>query len=89
VHVELQAGEGVHIPPCHPHWVQNGSEVSVSLGILWFSDVTARRRHLYRVNGWMERLGLRPTAPGSNALSDGIKSFPLLVKRRVRRMVRG
>jgi hypothetical protein len=89
VQVQLRPGEGVHIPPCHPHWVRNGNEVSISLGILWFSDVTARRRHLYRVNGWLERLGLHPPAPGSSALSDSLKAFPLLVKRRVRRMIRG
>src|ERR1700721_2913157 len=52
VHVDLHSGEGGPIPPCHPRWVQNGNDVSISLGILWYSDVTARRRHLYRVNAW-------------------------------------
>ncbi len=88
VHVALRPGEGVHIPPCHPHWVRNGDEVSVSLGILWFSDVTARRRHLYRVNGWLERAGMHPAAPGEKPLSDSIKAFPLLAKRRLRRWMR-
>jgi hypothetical protein len=88
VHVDLAPGEGVHIPPCHPHWVQNGNEVSISLGILWFSDVTARRRHLYRVNSWLERAGLHPPMPGANTLSDAIKALPLVVKRRLRRWVR-
>jgi Cupin-like domain len=85
VHVELRPGEGVHIPPCHPHWVQNGDAVSISLGVLWFSDVTARRRHLYRVNEWLERMGLHPSSPGDNPASDSIKAFPLLAKRRLRR----
>jgi hypothetical protein len=85
VHLSLAPGEGVHIPPCHPHWVQNGGEVSISLGILWFSDVTARRRHLYRVNRWLERAGLRPAPPGEHVLGDTIKSLPLTVRRRVRR----
>jgi hypothetical protein len=84
-HIDLHPGEAVHIPPCHPHWVQNGDGVSISLGILWFSDVTARRRHLYRVNGWLERLGLHPSVPGDNAMSDAIKAFPLLLRRRIRR----
>jgi len=86
VHVDLGPGEGVHIPPCHPHWVQNGNEVSVSLGILWFSDVTARRRHLYRVNNWLERLGLHPSPPGASPLGDSIKALPLMIKRRLRRL---
>ncbi|MGA9024422.1 MAG: cupin-like domain-containing protein [Steroidobacteraceae bacterium] len=84
-HVELRSGEGVHIPPCHPHWVQNGDEVSISVGVLWFSDVTARRRHLYRVNRWLERIGMNPAIPGDRPMRDAIKALPLMVKRRVRR----
>jgi len=84
-HIDLGPGEGVHIPPCYPHWVQNGSEVSISLGILWFSDVTARRRHLYRVNDWLERAGLHPGVPGESPFSDSIKALPLIMKRRLRR----
>lgn len=84
-HIDLQTGEGVHIPPCFPHWVQNGNDVSISLGILWFSDVTARRRHLYRVNGWLESVGLNPAAPGDRPFSDAIKATPLTIKRRLRR----
>jgi len=87
VHVTLGPGEGVHIPPCHPHWVQNGDAVSISLGILWFSDVTARRRHLYRVNGWLERVGLHPAPPGDRPLGDALKALPLTVKRRARRLL--
>jgi Cupin-like domain len=87
VHIDLRPGEGVHIPPCHPHWVQNGNEVSISLGILWYSDVTATRRHLYRVNQWLERVGLHPAAPGESAVSDSVKAFPLMMKRRLRRWI--
>jgi hypothetical protein len=85
VHVDLAAGEGVHIPPCHPHWVQNGSGVSISFGILWFSDVTARRRHLYRVNGWLERVGLHPPEPGEQRTLDALKALPVTLKRRLTR----
>ena len=85
VHVDLSPGEGVHIPPCHPHWVQNGSEVSISLGILWFSDVTARRRHVYRVNGWLERAGLKASDPGTRPSLDAMLALPVTLKRRLRR----
>jgi hypothetical protein len=88
VHVNLLPGEGVHIPACFPHWVQNGDAVSISLAILWFSDVTARRRHLYRVNGWLERAGLNPAMPGERPLADSLKALPLTVKRRLRRWLR-
>jgi hypothetical protein len=68
--------------------VQNGDAVSISLGILWFSDVTARRRHLYRVNRWLERAGLNPTAPGERPVMDSLKALPITVKRRLRRLLR-
>jgi len=85
VHVDLAPGEGVHIPPCHPHWVQNGPAVSVSFGILWFSDVTARRRHLYRVAGWLERAGLKPPEPGARPVLDAALALPITLKRRLHR----
>jgi hypothetical protein len=84
-HVDLLPGEGVHIPPCFPHWVQNGDAVSISLGVLWYSDVTARRRYLYRVNGWMEQAGLKPASPGDRPMSDAIKALPQTIKRRLQR----
>jgi hypothetical protein len=88
-HVGLGPGDGVHIPSCHPHWVQNGPEVSISFGILWFSDVTAKRRNLYRVNEWLIRAGFKPSAPGERPLSDALKVLPVTVKRTLLRTVRG
>ncbi len=88
VHIELRPHEGVHIPACHPHWVRNGGEVSISLGLLWYSDSIARRRYLYRFNGWMERFGLKPSTPGDHPLMDEIKALPLTVRRRLRRWYR-
>lgn len=84
-HVELGPGEAVHIPPCHPHWVQNGSAVSISLGVLWFSDVTARRRYLYRQNDWLRRAGLRRAEPGVHPHLDALLALPLTIKRRLKR----
>lgn len=83
--VELGAGEGVHIPPCHPHWVRNGPAVSVSLGVLWHSDQTARQRNLYRVNELLRRLGVSPSSPGQQPLVDRCKTLPFALKRRVAR----
>jgi hypothetical protein len=80
-HVALAPGEGVHIPPCFPHWVKNGGAVSVSLGILWHSDVTAARRQLYRVNAWLRRLGLRPRSPGETPALDALKLAPFRLRR--------
>lgn len=87
--VELGPGEGVHIPPCHPHWVKNGQEVSISLGVLWHSDVTASRRAVYRVNDWLRKAGIKPARPGEHPMRDGLKALPFGLKRRVRRTLAG
>jgi hypothetical protein len=87
-HVSLAPGEGVHIPPCHPHWVKNGPDVSISLGVLWHSDVTARRRALYRVNDWLRRAGVAPARPGTHPVVDELKVLPFGLKRRVQRTFR-
>jgi hypothetical protein len=83
VHVAVSPGDGVHIPPCHAHWVQNGQEVSISVGILWYSDVTARRRYLYRMNEWLRQAGLDAAPPGTHPFTDAIKTLPLSIKRQV------
>ena len=81
-HVQLGPGEGVHIPPRHPHWVQNGNAVSISFGVLWQSDHTARHRNLYRVNRWLRALGLAPRPAGESAIVDELKVAPFALKRR-------
>jgi hypothetical protein len=88
VQVDLHPHEGVHIPACHPHWVKNGNEVSVSLGLLWYSDVTARRRFLYGLNAWLARWGLTPSTPGDQPAWDAVKALPLTIRRRLKRWVK-
>jgi hypothetical protein len=87
-HVDLGAGQAVHIPPCHPHWVKNGDDVSISLGVLWLSDVTARQRQLYRVNRGLRRAGLHPRPAGAAPLLDALKVAPFQAKRRAARALR-
>lgn len=84
-HVELYPGEGLHIPTFFPHWVKNGDAVSISVGILWHSNVTAHRRHLNRVNGWLERVGVPTATPGEHPIVDSLKTLPFLLKRRMKK----
>lgn len=86
--VRLEPGEGVHIPPRHPHWVQNGNAVSVSFGVLWHSDHTANYRNLYLVNRWLRRIGLAPRPAGESSLVDQLKMAPFALKRRAGRVLR-
>jgi len=87
-HVDLHPGEGVHIPAFFPHWVKNGDAVSISVGILWHSDVTAHRRNLNRVNGWLERAGVPTALPGAHPVVDNLKTLPFLLRRRISRNLR-
>lgn len=70
--VELQPGQGVHIPVIFPHWVQNGPEVSVSLSINYeFPD--SYRADYYRANRLLRRYGWKPKDIGQGGWSEAWK----------------
>ncbi len=71
--VTLAPGIGVHIPVNAPHWVQNGSEISVSAAILYHSYDTSYA-NLYAANYLLrKRLGIEPTPPFKSKLRDAVK----------------
>jgi hypothetical protein len=68
----LAPGNGVFNPAIFPHWLQNGSEVSVSV------SMNFKRRHnatigAHRANHYIRRFGLKPTPPGSSPALDRAK----------------
>jgi hypothetical protein len=70
----LRAGMGMHQPQNSPHWVETGSQRSISYV---FSFETNRSRALGRTrafNYYMRKAGLNPSAPGSRPGLDGVKS---------------
>lgn len=72
-HFELRPGIGVSNPVIFPHWVENGSSVSVSLS-LNFKRVSNTTADAYRINHALRKTGLRPQSPGSSPVLDGLKS---------------
>jgi len=68
----LAPGNGVFNPACFPHWLQNGDGVSVSVSINF-----KRRRNAaigaHRMNRYLRKLGLNPTAPGKSLPLDRAK----------------
>ncbi|GAC1539630.1 MAG: hypothetical protein NVS2B17_15070 [Candidatus Velthaea sp.] len=70
--VELHPGDALHIPVNSPHWVQNGPEVSISLGIN-FHYRDAILGDIYRFNYWMRRCGFEPRPPLQSPLEDNVK----------------
>ena len=68
----LAPGNGVFNPAIFPHWLQNGSDVSVSVSINF------KRRNnatigAYRTNRYLRKAGLTPTVPGANKTLDRAK----------------
>lgn len=68
--VELLPGQGVYVPPDHPHWVENGDEVSISLSVTWRTPTTERRSRLWAANHALRQRGKQPRPPGESPLHD-------------------
>jgi len=70
---KMNAGTGVHHPSLAPHDYKNGDTYSVAIGIhLCKKDIDQKAR-AYQVNGFMRRMGLKPTPPGRAPWRDRIK----------------
>ncbi len=67
---ELNPGDGLHFPVAAPHWVKNGSEVSISFSITFQTDSSQRRQSLHRWNNSMRRLKLNPSNVGARPWAD-------------------
>ncbi len=70
---ELNPGDGLHFPVAAPHWVKNGSEVSISFSITFQTDSSQRRQSLHRWNNGLRRFGLTPCNVGSQPWLDELK----------------
>ena len=71
--VTLTPGVGVHIPVNAPHWVLNGSEVSVSAAILYHSW-NRSYANLYAANYFLRRaFHIDPSPPFRSRVLDAVK----------------
>lgn len=62
----LEPGNGVFNPATFPHWLQNGNDVSISVSV----NIKRKRNAnigAHRVNHFLRRAGLTPTAPAQPA----------------------
>jgi hypothetical protein len=69
---QLQPGQGLHFPVTYPHWVRNGSDVSISFSITFRTPDLDRRRALYQANAEIRNGGSTPWPVGKNALRDSL-----------------
>lgn len=70
---ELTPGKALHVPVSAPHWVKNGTEVSISFSITYRTPATERRAGVYQLNARLRALGIKPTRYGRSALLDTAK----------------
>jgi len=85
---DLAPGEGVHVPPLKPHWVENGEEVAVSLSVGFQTPDNLRRAGVHMWNSRMRRLGLSPRSYDSSPRRDRVKAAALWTAVGARRRLR-
>ncbi len=69
----LNPGNGLHFPVAAPHWVQNGTEVSISFSITFQTKDSSDRKSLHRLNRQMRKWGLTPSNVGASPWRDRLK----------------
>ena len=70
----LAPGEAVFVPVMAPHFVRNGSAVSISLSITWRSEWSFAEADARGCNAMLRKLGLSPLAPGRYPARNLIKA---------------
>jgi hypothetical protein len=63
-------GDGIYFPSTSPHmtrserdWVKPGDGVSISIGVVFYTDVTRRHAYVHAFNRLLRRAGLSPSIP--------------------------
>ena len=78
---DVGPGDGIYFPStsphmtrCDPDWAKPGDGVSVSIGTVFYSDVTRRHARGHQFNEVLRRIGLSPRAPGESGALDALKA---------------
>jgi hypothetical protein len=83
----MQPGEGVYVPPFHPHWVRNGPQASTSLSITFRTRASEQFERVHQMNARLRRMHLSPKPPGVSARDDRAKEAAHLLLSRSRRLL--
>jgi hypothetical protein len=70
---DLHAGWGVHVPCMAPHWAHNGEQVSIAVSCNFDLASVQRLSLIYKTNGRLRGLGIRPRSPRDETWSNGAK----------------
>ena len=80
-------GDGVTNPVTFPHWVQNGTDVSIALSVN-FKRITDDVADAYKVNKQLRKMGLNPTQPGRAKTIDHLKGMAYRTAKLARRTLK-
>jgi hypothetical protein len=79
---DVGPGDGVYWPCTSPHmtrsdpgWTRPGNGVSVSIGVVFYTDQTRLAAYVHAWNVFLRRLGYAPGQPGKSAVVDRVKSW--------------
>jgi hypothetical protein len=86
---DLNPGFGLHFPVTAPHYVKNGTEVSVSFSITFRTPDIERRSMVHNFNAFLRRRGLRPAPVGKHPWRDSVKCFNFRVGRKLQQLLGG
>lgn len=89
---DVAPGDGVYFPSTSPHmtqtdteWVTPGDGVSVSLGIVFYTDFTRKQARIHQFNHLLRKLGITPrpvpTRPPLNSLKGMLGYLYALVRK--------
>ncbi len=88
----MTPGKVIHIPVNAPHWVKNGTNISVTLSVNFQFHETFPG-NVYRANFLLRKIGLTPTPPGVSPVRDALKGLAMnatfIPARKVRRRFLG
>ncbi len=77
---DVGAGDGVYFPATSPHmtrsepgWAKPGDGISISIGVVCYTDQTRQDAYAHAGNLLLRKLGLSPQHPRQSALADAFK----------------
>ena len=85
---DLEAGEGVFIPPRAAHFVEHPTSDCMALSVVFVHDAVRRQVPVYAWNARLRSLGLTPTPPDTSPMRDLVKRASHTVATKLRRQLR-
>ncbi len=79
----LTPGEAVHVPVKCPHFVQNGSAVSVSVSVTWRSERSVAAGELHSLNALLRKRGLPIGTVGTTPERQSIRRLAYRIMRKL------